>query len=84
MADTLDFPLDEVAEGALRHVREGSTVFQKFSCASCGLRQTIDEPNVFFTHGRCEECGDVTDIRASGCNYVLVAKCSASKTLWGH
>jgi hypothetical protein len=73
MADTLDFPFDDCVEGATAQVRKGHTVFQKFTCRSCGARQTIDDPNQFYTHGKCEECGETTDIRVSGCNYLLIA-----------
>jgi len=47
-------------------------VHQQFSCARCGSKQTMDTPNVFYTGGRCEECGTETDIRADGCNYMVI------------
>ena len=72
MAD--DFAFAEVAEAAERLVGEGFLVFQKFTCGGCGARQTMDEPNRFFTSGRCEECGHVTDIVAKGCNYLVIGR----------
>jgi transposase len=67
-----DFPFYEVVEAAKKFAEAGVQVHQKFTCAKCGTRQTIDTPNAFHTHGKCEECGHVTDIVASGCNYMLV------------
>jgi hypothetical protein len=66
-----DYPLDE-CRAAAEALPEGAVVYQKFSCAGCGSRQTIETPNEFFTLGRCQECGVITDIRRSGCNYLVV------------
>lgn len=46
-------------------------VFQQFNCAACGTKQTIDEPNILYTSGKCEECGAVTNLRYYGCNYAV-------------
>lgn len=70
MTEYHDYPLHEVAKGAEKKMEEGWTVFQKFSCRSCGSRQTMGTPNQFFTKGTCQECGAVTDIRIQGCNYM--------------
>lgn len=67
-----DHPFFEVAEQALAMMNEGHTVHQKFTCCRCGTRQTIGEANKFFTKGQCEECGAITNIVASGCNYVAM------------
>lgn len=48
-----------------------AVVLQKFTCSGCGSRQTMGRPNAFYTHGTCEECGAVTDIQKTGCNYML-------------
>jgi transcription initiation factor IIE alpha subunit len=69
-----DFPFDEIIEAAKKFAEDGLNVHQKFTCTKCGSRQTIDTPNAFHTHGRCEECDHVTDIVASGCNYMLVGR----------
>lgn len=66
------FPLYECAEQANDYVRSGSTVYQQFKCASCGAKQTMSVPNAFYMCGRCEECDEITDIAANGCNYMLV------------
>jgi hypothetical protein len=75
--DRLDYPIDEVAATALKWVREGATIYQKFTCAGCGSRQAMDVPNRLFTSGSCEACGHVTDIEARGCNYLVVTKVRA-------
>jgi acetone carboxylase gamma subunit len=67
-----DFPLRDCYNTASKLVDEGHTVYQKFTCGKCGERQTIDDPNAFYTSGKCEECGHVTDIEKAGCNYLLV------------
>jgi predicted nucleic acid-binding Zn ribbon protein len=46
-------------------------IFQQFNCAACGVKQTIDDPNVLYTHGKCEDCGAVTNLRKYGCNYAV-------------
>jgi Zn finger protein HypA/HybF involved in hydrogenase expression len=68
----LDHPFDEVAATAQEKIAEGATVYQKFTCAKCGQRLTIEEPNVFFTEGHCDKCGAITDIKKRGCNYLII------------
>lgn len=67
-----DYPFDEVAKTAKEAALLGAEVHQKFTCAKCGVRQTIAEPNKFYTKGKCEECGHITDIKAQGCNYLII------------
>src|SRR5262245_46189724 len=50
-------PFDEVVREAGERIRPGVVVHQQFACASCGSKQTMETPNVFYTGGRCEECG---------------------------
>ena len=66
-------PFDEVCQEAERYANQGHSVFQQFNCAHCGAKQTIDEANRFHTHGKCEKCGQITDIKKDGCNYMLLA-----------
>jgi len=68
-----DYPLQECAKAADRLVKAGATVYQKFTCQNCKARQTIDEPNRFYMSASCQECGHVTDITKSGCNYMVHA-----------
>jgi len=63
-------PFKEVVANAKRKIDDGWTIYQQFNCAHCGAKQTMDNPNVFFTSGRCEECQGVTDIRSNGCNFM--------------
>lgn len=67
---TLDFPFDEVVRTADQKISEGMTVYQKYTCAGCGVRLTIEEPNVFHKLGKCDKCPAVTDIVKQGCNYM--------------
>lgn len=67
-----DKPLAEVVAMCDKALAENPNVkfFQKFTCGSCGARQTIDEPNKFYTSGRCEECDSVTELKVCGCMMV--------------
>jgi DNA-directed RNA polymerase subunit RPC12/RpoP len=67
-----DHPLEECAKSAEKLIENGHQVYQKFTCEKCGSRQTIDEPNVFYTSGKCEECSHTTNIKEKGCNYLSV------------
>jgi len=67
-----DYPFAEIAEAAERLADEGHRVYQKFSCAQCGQRLTMDVPNVMYKTGACDKCGHITNIEAQGCNYLLI------------
>jgi hypothetical protein len=67
-----DFPFDDVVKEAVTRIQHGATVHQKFTCANCGTRQTMAEPNKFFLKGICEECKHETDIGKTGCNYLVM------------
>lgn len=67
-----DYPLAECTRAALDLMHRGWDIHQKFTCVACGERQTIEEPNIFFTSATCSECGAVTDIAKNGCNYAAV------------
>lgn len=64
-------PFLEVAATAAALPR-GSAFHQKFTCGSCGSRQTMEQPNVMYKTGKCEECGALTDIVAAGCNLLVI------------
>ena len=68
-----DYPFTEIAEAIWKHAMDGNECFQKFTCANCGTRLTIDEPNVMYRTGHCDKCGHITDIEKQGCNYLLHA-----------
>jgi hypothetical protein len=65
-----DLPWDELLVQADELIGAGATLHQKFTCAFCGARQTMETPNVFYIEGECEECAHVTDIRQRGCGYL--------------
>lgn len=65
-----DIPLMQAAHDANKHVMEGHDVYQKFTCAHCGARQTMEVPNAFYMQGKCEECSKITTIVE--CGYALV------------
>ncbi len=69
-----DFPLKEIREAVAAHVKEGRTIHQKFTCSGCGKRLTISEPNTLYREGECEDCGTVTDLEVTGCNYLMMAR----------
>lgn len=65
-----DFPLLECAKKAEEHLATGrANVYQKWTCGYCGSRQTMEEANIFYKRGRCEECQQITEI--VNCNYLL-------------
>ena len=67
-----DYPFDEICKAVEEKIKQGVKCFQKFTCEKCGSRQTIDEPNTFYTEGECEECKHVTNIKERGCNFMAV------------
>jgi hypothetical protein len=67
------YPLHECFKTANEKLAAGATaVHQQFLCGKCGVKQTIDTPNAFFTYGSCEECKFVTDLMRTGCNYMIM------------
>ena len=72
-----DHPITEIELSVQQHAALGHFCYQKYTCANCGERKTMEEPNILYTKGKCESCGYVTDIVANGCNYLLVIKNAA-------
>jgi hypothetical protein len=70
----VDHPFAEIVAEVQRKAARGNLCFQKFTCAGCGQRLTIEKPNVFHHTGTCDQCGHLTDIKAQGCNYTLLMK----------
>lgn len=68
-----DVPFYDAIAGAQRLHLRGWTTLQKFTCAGCGNRLTIEVPNVFYTKGTCDNCTTLTDIEARGCNYMALS-----------
>ena len=75
-----NYPLEVCAKALKKRMRNerNITFFQKWTCGQCGERVTGNIPNKLFIEGHHEErtdgspCGYVTDIRKSGCNYVIL------------
>jgi len=67
-----DHPFEEIVKAVEAKIKQGVDCFQKFTCENCGSRQTIDEPNVFYTEGICEECKHTTSMLKRGCNYMAI------------
>jgi hypothetical protein len=67
-----DHDFHAVVRSAAEKIAAGATVYQKFTCSSCGNRLTMDVPNTFFTHGTCDKCDHETNIEEAGHNYLMV------------
>lgn len=64
------YPWDDVVANAEKVMATGADIYQQFNCAHCGTKQTMEQPNKFYTSGLCEECGKETDIRKNGMNFM--------------
>lgn len=73
---TSDYPFADIVASIEKKLRDDPTllIFQKWTCSHCGARQTMETPNQLYMTGRCEECRQVTDITANGCNYLLIMR----------
>ena len=71
MTDYIDFPFYEATRTAEQLTNQGHDVYQKYSCAGCGQRLTMEIPNIFYKSGTCDKCDTVTDIEKQGCNYMV-------------
>lgn len=72
MSTPRDLPLMEAVAQANDQLLHSPSVevYQKWTCSNCGSRQTMEDKNVFYTQGRCEECLEVTEI--AECGYALI------------
>lgn len=66
-----DYPISEILE-AINNLPPNSSFYQKFTCSSCGVRNTMEQPNTLYAKGICEDCGKETNIEKQGCNYMLI------------
>jgi hypothetical protein len=69
-----DYPFAECAAVADQQIKDGATIYQKWTCDGCGRRVTANNPNFFTVKGHCEHCDTITDVAAKGCNYSLMKK----------
>lgn len=65
-------PLEQCLKTADMVVKSGGDVYQEFTCAGCGAKQTIPQANTFYESATCEECNHLTDIKTDGCNYLVI------------
>ena len=72
MVQAPDKPWNELIELANTAVKQGWTLFFKFTCEHCGERQTFDVPNVLYTKGKCEECGHITSLVGRGGGMLII------------
>lgn len=66
------YPFDDVLKQADEAIEKGGTAYQQFTCKGCSNKLTMDVPNTFYTSGQCDKCGHITDIKADGCNLMVV------------
>jgi hypothetical protein len=62
----MDRPIEEIAALADEQIKKGFTIWMKWTCPSCGSRQTMDEPNLLYRSGICQACGETNDITVCG------------------
>lgn len=69
----IDFPWPEVVAKVIKIIdtRPDAYCYQKYTCAGCGNRLTIEEPNKFYETGSCDKCDTITNIKERGCNFML-------------
>lgn len=72
-----DFPREEIIKGAERVLRSHkpgtAEVHFKFTCANCGTRCTLQQPNSLPSHGECYQCGHETEITEGNYMVALLA-----------
>ena len=66
------YPWKECLVAIDEHLQDGKTnVYQQWICEHCGVKQTMETPNVIHETGSCEECKKITNIKKRGMNYML-------------
>jgi hypothetical protein len=72
MTEYKNYPLAEciaAVQQILRTSPPGTAIYQKWTCIGCGERVTGNTPNELFELGHHQDCGRITNIRETGCNY---------------
>jgi hypothetical protein len=69
-----DLPREELMKSATEAIANcpGAEVYFKFTCAHCGERCILLEPNKLYERGECHKCGQETVIDEGG--YMLSFK----------
>ena len=66
-------PWDDCVKALQDRIKDPGTHFlQQFNCAGCGAKQTMDDLDVLYETGTCQECGHLTNIKQNGMNYMLM------------
>jgi len=77
------YPLNICMARAMKLAKAGCLCYQQFLCSACGIKQTMERPNIWHFSGRCEECNHVTNIEKDGCNYMVASTDQRSlEALW--
>lgn len=72
-----DYPVEEVLKNMEHWASKGALCFIKYTCVTCGSRQTSDEANTWRKDGYiCSECGGLTVPK--GINFMLALAPSAN------
>jgi len=74
-----DIPIEKARKDALELNAKGINTYQKFTCAKCGNRLTMEDANIFYDNGRCDACGHVSEI--THCGYMVHARGPSVETL---
>lgn len=61
-----DLPRAEAIQQAEELARQGWTVHFKFTCANCGERVVLQDPNTLYERGECCICGHDTELERVG------------------
>lgn len=79
-------PIQEIADEAqaAREKYPGARTWQKWTCAHCGARQIMAEPDVFYASGRCGECGAVSTITHCGFSLAIPQNAATAAALRFH
>ena len=67
----MDKTYEELEPQLIQILSVGGTFHGKFTCESCGARQTFEKPNTLFTEGICEECNYTTALDKWGIMTIL-------------
>lgn len=73
--------LSRIVREMKKHAEAGHQCFLKWTCEKCGQRATANEPNRVSRLMLHEDCGHITDLAHSGCNFLLIMKNQTIKDL---
>jgi hypothetical protein len=74
MSEYNDYPLELIAKSMQRRADAGAETYMKWTCVGCGDRVTATQPNTVYRQAQHEECGAITDIEKTGCNFLFIQR----------